>query len=43
MAWAGRKEGDRLGVGPVTEQVVESFYQEPIWSSFCLSDRTVEL
>ena len=25
-AWASRKEGDRLGVGPVTEQVVESSY-----------------
>ena len=24
MAWASRKEGDRVGVGPVTEQVVES-------------------
>jgi len=24
MAWASRKEGDRVGVGPATEQVVES-------------------
>jgi len=24
MAWASRKEGDRVGMGPVTEQVVES-------------------
>jgi hypothetical protein len=24
MAWASRKEGDRVGVGPVIEQVVES-------------------
>ena len=23
VAWANRKEGDRVGVGPVTEQVVE--------------------
>jgi hypothetical protein len=43
MAWNIRKESDRVGVGPVTEQVVESFSQEPIWSSFCLSDRTVEM
>jgi hypothetical protein len=24
MAWASRKESDRVGVGPVTEQVVDS-------------------
>ena len=24
MAWASKKEGDRVGVGPVTEQVVQS-------------------
>jgi hypothetical protein len=24
MAWASRKEGDKVGVGPVTQQLVES-------------------
>jgi len=28
MAWASRKEGDRVGVGPATEQVGE---QRPTW------------
>jgi hypothetical protein len=26
LAWANRKEGDRVGVGPVIEQVVEGNY-----------------
>jgi len=30
MAWASSKEGDRVGVGPVTEHVGE---QKPTWKS----------
>ena len=41
MAWASRKLGDRVGMGPVTEQVVEeypylltySMEQSPSWEA----------
>ena len=38
MAWASRKEGDRVGVGPVTEQVGE---QRPTWRPGAYEDGRV--